>query len=93
MGRMDALEAMIERAIVRQEEVVRCTSVQFAGESDAQFCAKVERRIAHIVVCFPAYELPGIDRVVARYCDATWGGYKFQRRCADQLDNVYVWRG
>ena len=88
---MEAKE-IFERAITRQEQLVLDTAYRFDGESQKHFENKVARRIRMVCVGIGhARTVPGINGICPGL-DATWEGYRINRRRVDQLDNVYVGR-
>jgi len=83
---------MFEEAITRQERLVRDVAFKFDDETEAEFEAKVTRRIS--IVCIGighARNVPGINAICPGQ-DAIWEGFRINRRRVDQLDNVYVSR-
>ena len=88
---MDAKQ-MFEQAISRQEQLVREIAHKFDDETQAEFEAKVARRIKMVCVGIGhAREVDGIEAICPGQ-DAIWEGFKVARRRVDHLDNVYVSR-
>jgi len=70
---------IFEQAIAQQEVAIR----EMFGE---------ETSVASVCVGLGnAREIPGIDEICPGQ-DATWEGYRINRRRVDHLDNVYVSR-
>lgn len=94
-GPIDGLEklaARFDNALRRQEELVIKTACRFDDESEEEFNAKVQRRLANVCMGIgSSWELPGITAICPG-SDATWAGFIINRRRVDQLDNIYIRR-
>lgn len=90
--RAEKAKALFEKRITAQERLIQETAYQFEDESQEDFDTKVARRTRLVVVGLGhARTVPYINAICPGQ-DATWQGYRINRRRVDQLDNVYVSR-
>ena len=81
-----------EQAIARQEQLVHENAYAWLDETPEQFNEKYTNRLSRVCVGIGhARDIPGINSICPGQ-DATWQGFRINRRRVDQLDNVYVSR-
>ena len=86
------LAQIFENAIARQENLKLENAFRFDDETQAEFDAKVARRLKSVCVGLGSTdEYPRVKEICPGQ-SVVWQGYKIARRRVDELDNIYISR-